>query len=1174
MLLAAVPFAMLVAAVFVGVAGAAPSAQWSLRSVAYPSDFSAANDNARCEAEGPSFAHFICDTYIVTATNVGSHATNNALVTLKDTLPAGLEVRHVSLYVGNKKPPKANTTINEELSEDIGAEFCKPSPAECVLSRSLQPDGSFKMYVSVVVKEPATPGSLVNAVSVSGGGAPEVTASAVNTLEMGAPRFGASFFQAPFVGVDGLPDTQASAHPYELDTVFGVANATRETPEAGLKATSIEDVRDVIVDLPVGMAGSGVSAPRCTLARLGSKGLPEEVGESRQGRSGCPNDTIIGHLRTVPEAEAAANSPIYNLLPDKGHAAELGFIDVSGGAHVLYVSIVPTPAGYVLRTTSKEIPQLTLLEVIANIYGDPSTRPEDKATEPAPSTFTNPAHCTGEPLMTTVRMDSWQHPGSYNPDGTPNLSDPNWVSAHYESPPVTGCEALEGLFEPSITTAPSSHAADTPAGLDVNVTVPQHNGGEEPAVPPLRDTLVTLPAGVSVNPSSANGLQACSLGQIGISPAGVPDAAPPSCPDGSKIGTVELETPALAMEACKKSNVPLQECPEGEEREKTPLKGSIYVAKQHENPFGSLLAIYIVINDPRTGVVVKIPAEVKPDPVTGQLTTLVRDTPQFPFSELRTHFLPGPTASLRTPPTCGSYTLTSELTPWSAPDSGPPATPSGSFEITEGPSGNGTSCAHSPGEEPNSPSFQAGTSTPTAGAFSPLVVHLSREDGSQNFGQISVTLPPGASGRLAGIPQCSDAQIATALARNHPGEGALEASGPSCPASSAIGTVTVGAGAGPDPFYVTGKAYLAGPYKGAPFSGVFITPAIAGPFDLGTVVVRAGLYIDPNTARVTTTSDPLPSILLGIPLDIRSVTVDVDRPGFTLNPTNCNQLTVTGTETSTLGNTAQLNDRFQVGGCQNLKFAPSFTVSTAGKTSKANGASLSVKVAYPSGSLGTQSNIGRVDLQLPKQLPARLTTLQKACTEAQFNANPAGCPVASMIGTAKAITPLLNSPLVGPAILVSHGGAAFPDVEFLLQGEGVMVVLDGKTQIKKGITFSHFETVPDQPISTFETTFPQGPYSVLSTNLPVSAKYSLCGQSLTLPTTITAQDGAIIKQNTRATVTGCAKVKTLTRAQKLTAALKLCRKRDRSRKGRRVACERVARKKYGAVLKGKKRSRG
>ena len=430
-----------------------------------------------------------------------------------------------------------------------------------------------------------------------------------------------------------------------------------------------------------------------------------------------------------------------------------------------------------------------------------------------------------------------------------------------------------------------------------------------------------------------------------------------------------------------------------------------------------------------------------------------------------------------------------------------------------------------------------------------------------------VTLPPGATGKLAGIPECSEAQIAVAQARSNPGEGAVEAASPSCPASSAIGTVTVGAGAGPDPFYVTGQAYLAGPYKGAPFSAVFITPAIAGPFDLGVVVVRAGLYINPVTAQVTTKSDPLPSILQGIPLDIRSVTVNVNRPGFTLNPTNCNPMTVAGEETSTQGQVAPLSGRFQVGACQSLAFKPDLTASTVGRASKANGASLDVKVAYPSAPFNGYANIRSVKVDLPKQLPSRLTTLQKACLAATFEANPASCPAASDVGMARASTPLLNSPLTGPAYIVSHGGEAFPDLEIVLQGENVTLILDGNTLIKNGITSSTFKAIPDAPVSSFELKLPTGPFSILSSNVPQSAKYSLCGQTLAMPTEITGQNGALITQTTKISVTGCAKKKTLTRAQKLTTALKVCHKKPKSR---RAGCEKAARNRYGPPKPKKK----
>jgi hypothetical protein len=337
---------------------------------------------------------------------------------------------------------------------------------------------------------------------------------------------------------------------------------------------------------------------------------------------------------------------------------------------------------------------------------------------------------------------------------------------------------------------------------------------------------------------------------------------------------------------------------------------------------------------------------------------------------------------------------------------------------------------------------------------------------------------------------------------------------------------------------------------------VFITPAIAGPFDLGVVVVRAGLYINPNTAQVTTKSDPLPTILQGIPLDIRSITVNTSRPEFTLNPTNCTPMAVTGQETSTLGQVAPLSARFQVGNCQALGFHPTLEASTGGKASKANGASLTVRVASGPG----QSNISKTDLTIPVALPSRLSTIQKACPDQTFNANPATCGEGSVIGSAIVHTPLLENPLTGPAYLVSHGAVAFPDVEFVLQGEGITLVLDGQTDIKKGITYSRFETVPDAPVSTFEAILPTGPHSALGANAPGKNPYNLCAAHLTMPTVITAQNGAVLTQTTKIAVTGCPKVKPLTNAQKLAKALKACH--AKKSKASRKACERQARKRY------------
>jgi hypothetical protein len=361
--------------------------------------------------------------------------------------------------------------------------------------------------------------------------------------------------------------------------------------------------------------------------------------------------------------------------------------------------------------------------------------------------------------------------------------------------------------------------------------------------------------------------------------------------------------------------------------------------------------------------------------------------------------------------------------------------------------------------------------------------------------------------------------------------------------------------------------YLTGPYNNGPFGLSIVVPTVAGPFTLtgnggpGREIVRASIRVNPATSQITVVSDSLPSMLEGVPLDIRTVNVNINRSDFMFNPTSCAPSSVSGTLTSTQGASTGVSSPFEAANCVALPFHPTFTASTQSQASKADGASLVVTVTSGAG----QANIAKVDLQLPEQLPSRLATLQKACPEAQFNTNPAGCPEGSLIGTATAHTPVLNAPLTGPAILVSHGGAAFPDVEFVLQGEGVEIVLDGQTQIKNGITYSHFDTVPDAPISTFETVLPAGPHSILGANVPASANYSLCGQNLTIPTTITGQNGAVITQETKIAVTGgCSKPVALTKTQLLAKALKTCKAKYKHNKKKRQSCEKAARKKYAA----------
>jgi hypothetical protein len=356
-----------------------------------------------------------------------------------------------------------------------------------------------------------------------------------------------------------------------------------------------------------------------------------------------------------------------------------------------------------------------------------------------------------------------------------------------------------------------------------------------------------------------------------------------------------------------------------------------------------------------------------------------------------------------------------------------------------------------------------------------------------------------------------------------------------------LGTVTVAAGPGTEPYYTTGKIYLTGAYNGGPFGEAVVVPAVAGPFNLGNVVIRGSIRVNRTTAQASVVSDPFPSILDGIPLQVRTVNVDIDRPEFTFNPTNCEPQRVSATLASTQGAAAGVSSPYQAAGCQGLKFAPKLVVATAGKASKAGGAGLLFKVVYPSGPEGTYANIKSVKVDLPKQLPSRLTTLQKACLASVFEANPASCPVASDVGTATTSTPDLASPLSGPAYLVSHGNEAFPDLEIVLQGEGVTLVLDGNTDIKNGITSSTFKAIPDAPVSSFELKLPTGKYSILGANVGEKAKYSLCGQTLSMPTAITGQNGAVIKQTTSIAVTGCPKVKKAKAAKRAKRATKSTR---------------------------------
>jgi hypothetical protein len=910
--------------------------------------------------------------------------------------------------------------------------------------------------------------------------------------------FGLSGFEVQALNRDGSVDAQAGSHPYKLVTNI-VLNGSEEYEEQRFRPFG-DGWKDAEVMMPGGLMGNPNATPRCT---------PESF-----IRRSCPNDTAVGVATTsiasptgrripegFPEEGKIINQlirisdPVYNIEPPAGSVAEFGFLAKeveptliqaglrTGGDYGITVHVHNIPQAVVVQSTkvviwgvpgeaSHDPIRGTCLAEAENFSSEelegepPHNEEESKCAAPGAlgglpvrPLLTLPSSCGG-PLSATGSVDDWEDPGVF-------------YSLTSGLPPVTGCEDLS--FDPSLSVAPEETSGSTATGVDVDVHLPTVEAPEGLAEANLHKAVVTLPQGVVLNPGAANGLQACNEEQFGLH-----NANPVECPAAAKVGTVEAVGPAL----------------------RTPLQGSLYVAQQSANPFGSLVALYLVVQG--EGVLIKQAGEVALNPVTGQLTTTFSEIPQQPVSDIKLHLFGGPRGALVTPPGCGSYTTTGQLTPFSSSSA---VEVSSAFQISSGVGG--SPC---PASQPFTPGFVSGMSNNQAGAFSPFVTSFSRQDGEQTLGGVTGTAPPGLLGMLSRVSLCGEPQAAQGT----------------CPASSLIGHVTVAAGAGQDPVSVSGQVFITGPYNGGPFGLSIAVPAVAGPFNLGTVVVRAAIHVDPTTGQITVASDPLPSILQGIPLQIKTVNVSVDREGFMFNPTNCNPLAVTGTLTSTQGASANVSSRFQAANCAALPFKPSFTVSTQAKTSKQNGASLTVKTTYPS---GAQANIHSVAVVLPKQLPARLTTIQQACTETAFAQNPATCPTGSMTGMATATTPIFANPLIGPAYLVSHGGAAFPDVVVVLQGENITLDLVGSIDIKHGVTSSTFASVPDAPISSFQLSLPEGPHSGLAAVVPAKAKGSLCGQSLSMPFTITGQNGAVLKETPKITVTGCPKAKKKSRAK-------------------------------------------
>jgi hypothetical protein len=1068
-----------------------PSSGYLIESISNPTVLSSSLDT---QCGGGS-----CNSYTVTVTNSGSLATNGTPVTISDTLPAGMTAERIEGEV----PAKPEGNYREKLQCGV-----EGGSAHCTYDGGVLPVSELLVVHLYVVIEPNVSGVVTNAVQVSGGGVSTPTAASFqNTVGSGAPTPGLTGFSFTLTGANGASDQQAGDHPNATTSSFQFANTVDPEAESQEKYPVVQAVKDVVVDLPPGLVGNTQTATKCTL---------DELEPPRGGLPHCPPSSAVGTISLdssggvdFGDSSLALDLPVpvlYNMVPEHGYPAEFGF-NASDHAILLYATAVPSSRGYVLQVSSPGIIEaFSFNDISLTFWGVPGEASHD-SWRGGPSglaregLLTNPVDCSAGPLVATAMSDTWQDPGRWTADGEPDLSDPAWrVMTSTVYPSLTGCELLQ--FAPGVEVTPEVTQADEPSGLSVDIHVPQ-----APLLPPdlvtpeFKNVTVTLPSGMSISPSAGDGLQACTAEEIQLQ-----SRLPGSCPNGSVLGTVQATSPLLASS----------------------LEGRIFLAAPGCEPCsdadaadGNMFGIYLELAG--EGVVIKQHGTIYANTTTGQLTTVFKEAPQLPVSDLDVHFKGGLRAALATPQSCGQFVTATDITPWSTPIT-PDATPSSAFDVSY--DGNGGAC---PAVAPFAPTFSAGTSNANAGQFSPLTLTFNREDREQDLSGIQVKTPPGLLGILAGVTLCGEprADLGT------------------CPEASRIGSMTVAAGPGGHPFYEKGSLYLTGPYHGAPFGLSIVVPTVAGPFNLGNVVVRAKIEVDPNTAALTVTSDPLPQILDGIPLRLRTANVTVDRPGFIFNPTDCAQLHIEGTLSGAQGGVAHVSAPFAVAGCKGLGFGPKFSVYTQGHTSRVDGASLYVKLNYPQ---GPQSNISHVKVELPRQLPARLTTLQKACPAAIFEANPASCPAASLVGVAMATTPVLPTPLVGPAYFVSHGGEAFPNLIVVLQGYGVRIDLIGDTFISKaGITSSTFTNVPDVQVTSFDLYLPEGPYSALAAN------GNLCKQKLTLPSSFIAQDGAQLKEDTPIQVTGCAKARASRRAHNARRA------HDAGRTGRaRTAAGRVS----------------
>jgi hypothetical protein len=920
--------------------------------------------------------------------------------------------------------------------------------------------------------------------------------------------FGISSPDIFFADEAGDAELRAGAHPYAVSTGFKLNTAVEgatESPDGSLK--------DLVVQLPIGIAGIPEAVPQCSGADFAN--LVDEVppfGKVSPPLPTCPDESAIGYVSLVGAfnpypigGQEQSGSPLYNLVPPPGTVAKFGFVVLKVPV-TIEVTLSEDPPYRVIATV-RHTPQPPLFYgSTVTVWGEPADESHDalrgkclaginasgipvsrgdcpySPSIPSKAFLTTPRACTG-PLGTAFSAFSWEQP-------TVAVNESIQTRDELGNPEGFGdCAALG--FEPTIATD-AANQAESPTGLDFEVSFKEDKALTEPgadkrANSDLKKIVAKLPEGVTLNPSAGVGLAGCTEAQYNAERLNTAPGA--GCPEAAKIGTITATSPLIDES----------------------LSGSIYAfapddptSPGHENPFDSFLGTYLVLRNHNLGVIVKQAGKVEADPVTGQLTATFEEAPQLPIGSIKTQFRSGPRAPLATPTGCGTFTSEALETSWA----GKEAIATASFEVSSGPGGG--PCP--PAQGPLSPSFKAGTAANGAGTYAPFTVNLTRKDGEADLTRISMTLPDGLTGKLAGIERCAEDAIAAAALRT----GRAELASPSCPAGSRLGSTQVGAGVGPALIYVPGTIYLAGPYLGAPFSTVVITPGVAGPFDLGNVVVRLPLRIDLFSAQASVdgqSASPLPRILKGIPVRLRDVQINIDRPGFTLNPTSCEpkqiQASVAGqgpSLTQSAETLAALAARYQASGCRSLKFKPQMKLSLKGPTKRSGHPALRAEVTYPKG--GGYANIARAQVGLPHAEFLDQGNLDKVCNQANLRA--ATCPKRAIYGHAKAWTPLLDKPLEGPVYIGVGFGNPLPDLVVDLNGEARFILHGRVDTTKQDGLRNTFEFVPDTPVSKFVLNLKGGKkYGLLENS------ENICAKPLRVSARFTAQNGKVAQLNPR-----------------------------------------------------------